>query len=86
MLKRPKNEYKLILLLIAITQAILLTPANALQNDNDSNLLWVRSDGSDSCSGQNNLSQLESATDCSWATLSKAANTLTSSYRQRDLY
>jgi hypothetical protein len=67
MLKRPNNGYKLILLLITITQGILLTPVNAVQNDNDTNLLWVRPDGSDSCNGQNNLSQFESATDCAWA-------------------
>ncbi len=46
--------------------------------DNNDNQFWVRTDGSDSCNGQNNMSYLQNTTSCAWQTIQKAANTLTS--------
>ncbi|MFA6315676.1 MAG: hypothetical protein WC648_04915 [Candidatus Paceibacterota bacterium] len=42
--------------------------------DNDTSTFWVRTDGSDSCNGQNNMSYAQNSTDCAWANTSKATN------------
>jgi parallel beta-helix repeat protein len=45
--------------------------------DGDNSLFWVRTDGSDSCNGQNNLAYSQDSTVCAWRTIQKAASTLT---------
>jgi len=45
--------------------------------DSDISLFWMRTDGNDSCNGQNNMSYAINSTDCAWLTLDKAGSTLT---------
>jgi len=45
--------------------------------DNDPSTFWVRTDGNDTCSGQNNVSFAQNSTDCAWANVSKAGTSLT---------
>ena len=40
--------------------------------DNDENIFWVRPDGNDTSTGQNNMSYEANATDCAWKTIKYA--------------
>jgi len=41
--------------------------------DNNPDQFWVRTDGNDTCSGQNNMNYAENSTDCAWKTITHAA-------------